>query len=165
LAELTQLLEITKTDFPAVFQVADRQALHTKRSYLLAARANLLLILIGAISTSWAVESAEGRSLLAIIGALSLSLGLLLSLYVKLTDAEKTWFAYRAVAESIKTMSWRYLTRAEPYNADSSIKHADQSFGEQLGLILQMPRNPRATLTGDESVGEQITATMRKIRE
>lgn len=165
MTDMERSLPVGENDLPAAFQVADQGAKRTRNSYLWASRINLILILVGAISTSWAIESAQGRTALAILGALSLGIGLLVSLYIKLSDAEKTWFAYRAVAESIKTMTWRYSTKAIPYGPELSLKEADSLFTEQLALVLRVPRSRHAILVGDRGMSEQITARMRQFRE
>jgi hypothetical protein len=160
-----QLPPLTGENFPAAFRAADHGAIQKKRNHLWASRLDLLLILAGAVSTSWAIESAGGRLVLAIAGALSLGLGLLISVYMKISDAEKAWFGYRAVAESIKTMAWRYMTQTSPYGHSLSPKEADGIFTEQMGQVLRMPRIQHAILAAEEATSDQITPRMREIRE
>ncbi len=165
IATIDPIPMFAEVDFPAAFQAADRGSIRAKRNFHWASRLDLLLILLGAISTSWAIEANQGRTILAITGALSLGLGLLIGLYIKISDAEKTWFSYRAVAESIKTMTWRYVTKTVPYGQTLSAKEVDAVYTEQLGQILRMPRNQHATLAGEASSKAQITERMRQIRD
>jgi hypothetical protein len=159
-----QDLSFEEVHFPVAFQAADQGAIQAKRNFFLASKIELGLILLGAASTSWAIESGEGRTILAILGAISLGIGLLVSLYIKVSGAEETWFAYRAVAESVKTITWRYVTCAAPFRNHLSQKEADSAFIEQLGKILQTPRNQHAILVGSSSAHYQITEEMRSIR-
>jgi len=162
---LEQYSPISENDFPAAFQAADGGAIRARRNYLWASRTDLILILLGTVSTSWAIESTSGRAFLAIVGAISLGLGLLATLFIKISDSEKTWFGYRAIAESLKTMTWRYITKTTPYDNALSAKEVDDLFTTQFGQILQMPRNQQVTLAGDEGSGEQITKPMREVRD
>lgn len=157
-------LYLGETDLPASFQAADHGSVQAKRIFLLFSRIDLALIIFGAFTTSWAIESDQGRGFLAILGAFSLGAGLLTSLYIKISDAEKTWFSYRAVAESLKTISWRYMTRSTPYEGSITLAEVDKFFTEHLGGILQMPRSKQATLAGEEAIQDQITSKMREVR-
>ncbi|WP_226701142.1 DUF4231 domain-containing protein [Priestia aryabhattai] len=49
---------------------------------------------------------------------------------------QKYWYDGRAVAESLKTMSWKYINSASPYD-HADIKGANFQFANDLKLILQ----------------------------
>jgi hypothetical protein len=53
---------------------------------------------------------------LAILAALIFLATLFLSIFLVVKRYDKTWYNARAVAESVKTVTWRYMMHAEPYN-------------------------------------------------
>lgn len=126
--------------------------------------ADLLLIVVGAFSTSWAVSSAGLRTLLALVGAGALVAGMGLTVFVLQTRPDKRWFGARAVAESVKTIAWRYMTGAEPYQKSLSESEADDRFVRELRGILRGRSEIAGALAGAEAATEQITGTMRDIR-
>src|SRR3712207_2381101 len=53
---------------------------------------------------------------------------------------DKEWFDGRAVAESAKTLTWRYMMRLEPFQEDDAT--SDREFIEELAEL----RNARSDL-------------------
>jgi hypothetical protein len=71
------------------------------------------------------------------------------------------WFQGRAVAESVKTVSWRYMMRAEPFSTDGE---SDREFSRRLSAILGDCRHLRQELGGMATDAPQITPRMREVR-
>ena len=70
-AELSQIVAITIADLPAAHRSADQAATKSRLNYLRLVWADLALILLGTIVTSWAIEAQDIRVALAIAGAAS----------------------------------------------------------------------------------------------
>jgi hypothetical protein len=162
--ELPQIAAITEADLPAAHRSADRAASQSRRNYLKLVWVDLALILLGTIVTSWAIEAQGIRVALAVAGAVALGLGSLLTLTIRVSNLDKTWFGARAVAESIKTLAWRYMTRADPYNASLTPQEVDERFCTEVDHILQEREGLGASLGGPEALADQITERMRLIR-
>lgn len=91
-----------------------------------------------------------------------------LLLYMSLSKPEKTWYGCRALAESIKTSTWRYMMRAEPFDGTLSPRDAEQKLSEFLREILTVNHYARESvrrtvLSGDQA--DQVTKEMRAWRE
>jgi len=69
----------------------------------------------GAILDAIAGELDSYKTFLAITGAVLFFISLALSVYVKSAKLECTWYDGRAVAESVKSLSWRYMMGADPF--------------------------------------------------
>ena len=67
----------------------------------------------------------------------------------------------RALAESIKTVSWRYMMRADPFNVDDTT--ALGHFRQSLSAIFEANKSISAQATATSS-GPQITEKMQSIR-
>ena len=78
------------------------KALFAHLSMLVAA--TLLLILH---SSAWQAALAEAIVLLVALGC---------AIYLAVARPDRLWYAGRALAESVKTIAWRYATRAEPFH-------------------------------------------------
>lgn len=74
---------------------------------------------------------------------------------------ERYWYAGRAVAESVKTITWRYISRAEPFQNEDNI--AKNNFKQSLKMILEQNRDVCSKLT-DYADEEHFTEAMNKYR-
>lgn len=73
---------------------------------------------------------------------------------------ERDWFDGRAVAESIKTASWRFMMCADPFDAEDSA--ADLMFVGRLKEIFGERKSLRLALVAADA--KAITTEMRRVR-
>ena len=88
-------------DFPALYRSADDLSLKSQQHFFRALRVHLVTLVVAAIFSivsipHWSVAAAQ---LLALLGALGCSI------YLFAMRPERFWYAGRAVAESIKTIT------------------------------------------------------------
>ena len=164
MTELPSIPTIREDQLPAAYRASDRAAIDAQRTYLILVRINIVLILAGAATTSWAIQVAPARAALAVVGAIALGLGSLLTLAIKVTNYDKVWFGARAIAESIKTLVWRYMTRAHPFDPILDENQADELFCKEVAHILLERRTLGGFLARTEAADGQITDLMRKVR-
>ena len=75
----------------------------------------------------------------AILQALVLAGALGCAIYLFTVRPERHWYSGRAIAESIKTSTWRYITRAEPFdNSDEVDRH---NFRLKLKAIVEQNKD------------------------
>lgn len=102
------------TAFPALFKAADSASRKAQTTYLRLFRVALLLLICGAILASVSASSATWHQISAVIGAALIGISLIVSTALKILAPEKVWFGARAVAESVKSISWRYIVGGSP---------------------------------------------------
>lgn len=158
-------LSIGDGDLPAVFRAADCSSISAQKQYLWLIFLDLLLVIASAVATSFAVASAPMRSWLALFGSVCFLGGLVVTGLVIRTGYDRRWFQARAVAESAKTMAWRYMACAEPYLEGLLPLDADEVFCGELESVLHEHRAIAGGLGGAMATGEQITDGMRRVRE
>lgn len=78
---------------------------------------------------------------------------------------EDTWYRARAIAESVKTSSWRFMMRGDPYVNTLSEPAAKAQFRERLKQLLKEHKDLSAELAGTVAQEEQITSQMCEVRE
>jgi hypothetical protein len=81
-------------------------------------------------------------------------------LFLATTSPLTTWYEGRAAAESAKTLAWRYMVRAEPFEVDDDV---DKQFHAQTYSLLQDLRS--ISLGTEEPAAQQITDKMRHVRD
>ena len=143
-------------DFPALYRSADDLSLESQTHFFRAFKLHLLLLvvatLLSIVSIHWSISALQ---LLALLGAL------FCSVYLFGKRPDRYWYAGRAVAESIKTITWRYVCRAEPFQSDDAI--AKSAFQQKLKAIVDQNREVAQALTKHLDA-PQITSVMAKMR-
>lgn len=60
---------------------------------------------------------------------------IMLLLVRNIINFEQKWYKYRAVTESIKTTTWKFAMKAEPFNGSEEINDAKQYIGYIRNII------------------------------
>jgi hypothetical protein len=122
-----------KEDYPALFRSASNISAKYQKRYFCYKKLYLGLLILGTILPFLS-------SLCSIINVFSL-LGFVASLIVfiiaKLDKPEQLWYNGRAVAESVKTRTWRWMMQVEPYQDIKDDIKRRNTFQEDLKQILQ----------------------------
>jgi hypothetical protein len=153
---------VTNAAFPALFQAADAASLSAQKTYLGLFKGTLLLLLVGALLGSFSAAGWQQTSRVA--SAVLFGVSIVLNATMKMLAPEKTWFGARAIAESVKSSSWRYMAGGEPYGHELAPKAADESFLDELRSIMAQ----KTSLAWDHfnmTPTPQITGEMRTRRQ
>lgn len=129
-------------------------------SYLWLVRLQYGLLIAASTAALWFDSSPS--ILLAYAFIIFASTALLIFMSVK--KPEKDWYGCRALAESIKTSTWRYMMRAEPFENASHLRVVKQTFADYLQEILDANSHVRESISRRPKSGEQITPAMNEVR-
>jgi len=118
--------------FPSLFQAADSASLSAQKTYLLLQRTYLGSLILGSVAGACSsIVSGSGSIALYTAIAIVLSLGVIVMLVFRSRRDDKTWFDCRAIAESVKTSTWRFIMNsASDQNGGSSEKRFVQNLRE-----------------------------------
>ena len=119
---------------------------------------HLFLLIIAAVLS--AVDSPS--PLAAVFQAFVLLGALACSVYLYTIRPDQKWYASRAVAESIKTITWRFITRAEPFGGN--LETDLNQFRNTLKSILRQNKEVAARAT-QYLTEPQITDSMLSLRD
>ncbi|WP_240615649.1 DUF4231 domain-containing protein [Alteromonas facilis] len=151
---------IKEDDFPALYNSADSASLKAQSSYFNALRCYLILLIIAAL-----VSFSYPANVYAAIASASLfliTLGILI--WLKVQKPEDTWYNGRAVAESVKTRTWRWMMKAEPYETDGPNQQIQKELLNDLKAILNQNRSLSNELEWTPDLGEAISSAMIDVR-
>ena len=151
---------MTHDEYPALYKAADSASEEAQSTYLLFIRAHVFLLLVGAGLTINPMPTKEYSLFNALIFIAALGISILLAT----KNYEKVWYSARALAESVKTASWRYMMKADPFLDAESVKEVKALFRNLLVEILGANNQLGEVLGGADSAGEQITGKMSSIR-
>lgn len=144
-------------DFPALYRSADDLSLESQTHFFRALKLHLVLLVVAAILSLTSIPhwSIAAFQLLALLGAL------FCSVYLFGRRPDRYWYAGRAVAESIKTITWRYVCRAEPFQGDDAISRS--GFQQKLKAIVDQNKDVAQALTKHLDA-PQISDVMAQMR-
>ena len=82
----------------------------------------------------------------------------------RVQEWERKWYQSRALAESIKTMAWRFSMKAVPFDISEQEQAATKVFREYLAATLKANRQLGNIIRANDVGEEQITTDMLGLR-
>lgn len=157
-------MEFDEGAYPALFLAADRASACARRQYLNLTRGTLILLVAAAGLAASSPLLETQRPAFAITSAILLAASILLTTYLKTSNVEKLWYGGRAIAESVKSMSWRYMMGADPYFVDLDLAEADERLIRGLASIARERKQLAFGFGGEFCEQPQISTAMRSLR-
>lgn len=148
------------SEYPALFVAASEASKNSQNNVLSFYKANTALLIIAAILNLVSIENSDFAILCAVIFISSL----LIYIYGRSQDFQGRWYKARALAESIKTASWRLMMNAEPFNDTEKQKNIEK-FSNLLEELLMENKGISTQLCGDTSKMAQLTSKITEVMD
>jgi hypothetical protein len=146
--------------YPTLFESANAASNKSQWRFLALVRLEYgLLIITAFFSLGWSDTRAYFAAY-AVVFALSM----IIMVYRSIKKPERTWYQARALSESVKTLSWRFAMRAEPFD-DARSSDARRDFRNLLSDVLKANHSISDALSDLKSDGEQLPSAMQDMRE
>lgn len=149
-----------RPDYPALYDSANRASIDSQRFYMTCMKWYIGLSIFAALLSVYIKES----TLAGILAAIAFFAILFLTIFQGVKRFDRTWYNGRAVAESVKTRTWRFIMRAEPYFDVESINSVKQEFCDDLKSILEQNRELGSFLNHESVTNDTISKSMIEIR-
>jgi len=156
--------DVVRTDapenMPALFRSVEECSRAGQDSFLLWVRVRFIALVVAALggAMTWTEGHAHLGALLALV---MFAAALLAEGVLAIRRPDRLWYQGRAAAESVKTLAWRYMMRAESYEED--VQNVDARFIDEIFEVLNdLGDLPLPPARGDEP---QITSRMREVRD
>lgn len=146
-------------EFPALYRSADELSTEAQNAFLRVLKAHLCALVAAALLSIVTVKGWETEIAMLQLSVLLAALACSIYLFAKKPD--RHWYAGRAVAESIKTITWRFVCRAEPFEGSNDTARAN--FNATLKKIIEQNREVSQSLDRHLD-GPQISASMEAMR-
>lgn len=157
---VTDGVPIEESDYPALYQAADEASVSAQQKHLFIVRLYLGSLVLGGLFYPFTTTN----KWTALIATILLSATLGLAVLQAFKDYEQTWYNGRAVAESVKTSTWRFMMRAEPYSDSDSVEVVRREFCHDLKQILKQNRSLAEHIGGEASTRAPISSKMNDVR-
>ena len=143
--------------FPAIFHAAD-DASQTAQRWFLRLSACRLWALIAVAALAALANVFDQWS--AIVALVPISVALFAEILLLARRPERRWYQARAVAESAKTLAWRYQVGGRPLGRAMTDDEADSELVARFRALIDEFRDLGLPATNRD----QVTSTMRRIR-
>jgi len=148
-----------KSDYPGIYQSADIASKEAQKNYFTSLLGYLISLLFISIIPYLNLQLKLNNLFIAFFFILSLSI----MLWIIFKNQDESWYNGRAAAESVKTRTWRWMMKAEPYeNGDEEVNA--KLFLNDLKQILQQNKKLGDLIGNASAVKEPITKRMKEIR-
>lgn len=147
-------------DYPNLYRLADREANIAQRRYfrcIMLQYALLFLSAIVALGPSSSVAVLSTYAGLIIISTLVLA-------FMSTTKPEKDWYGCRALAESFKTLTWRFSMNAEPFSSGLPAEEVRKALTDRFRAVLDDNAHVRQANRMHSTKGNQVTRVMMDLR-
>ncbi|MEU7588005.1 DUF4231 domain-containing protein [Micromonospora sp. NPDC049230] len=148
-------------DFPPFQRAVSTESLRGQRMFasLIALRLSLLLLAALAGVGTWKLDNFAVGPAIA-VGAFAATS--IVEVFLLTNRPDERWYVGRALSESIKSLTWRFATAADPFPRSRADSECVEEFtGRLLGLTRDMSG---AGLAAPALAGQQITEGMRTVR-
>ena len=150
-------------DFPDIYLAADKHAAATQRLYFRLLWAQYFCLFFASLITLLTGYFMQSALLVAYFGLLVT--GAIAALMLATAKPNEKWYGFRALAESSKTVSWRYMMGAAPFDLQLPPAQAKALFADRLHELVAFPGVNSAALIADKDVSEQSTPAMQALRD
>jgi hypothetical protein len=121
--------------FPILFKIADNKSDKAQKRFININISILLLLVLSSLSSIYTTQIETPNSLV-IFCTSCLIFSTLLNLFVLFFQPEKKWYEGRAIAESVKTLTWKFITGAKPFDLKLDDEKSQLIFNEILKKII-----------------------------
>jgi hypothetical protein len=148
-------------ELPGLFQAADTASGEGQRNFFRSTALRLGLAVLAAISAAATIEvGSRGIDAAAIVTTLAFVGVLVVDVFELQTRPGVGWYQGRALAESVKTLSWRYAVGGAPFSVELAPQEAEDRFLRRLEALLRdLP-----TVVTVPSRAAAISQAMRELR-
>jgi hypothetical protein len=142
-------------DYPCYHEDANQKSMSSQRKYKRLIWSILILMILSTLMQSFP-NTVDNRS-----KGLIVFLSFLGTILIMIFQPDKSWYLGRAVAESIKTLSWRYMMKSQPFHQEKSEERFIKRCSEILSAAMQNKGFTHKPLCKHRNI---ITSTMMEIR-
>lgn len=128
-------LILTDDNLPSMFRSADSASLAGQADTVQWSALQLAMLVTGAVLCGVDIKLSNGLDLGALVAAIALLASLVPALWLTANNPQRAWYRGRAAAESLRTLSWKYAVRAEPFAGTDSA--ADERLLQDMASILR----------------------------
>lgn len=158
-------IDMGRDDLPGIYYSASEASQSAQRTFLLLIKINIGLLVLLAVISAINISSVEKQYqyLLPLSSSILMVICIIITFATDVGKYEKKWYDGRAIAESLKTLSWKFMMKAEPFFGLSR-DDAEAKFLNDFREIKNAIRPTGELFGGNTEANEhQLTDKMRQV--
>jgi membrane protein YdbS with pleckstrin-like domain len=151
------MITISEKAYPSLYQATDKASISSQKKFYFYLRIYLIMLIVAAfVSYQWP-DSQSG----AIVSASLFFVTLLLLVVIKLEKPDEKWYNSRAAAESVKTIVWKWMMHAKPYQNQEN----EHNIIRDLKEILLQNKDLSSVFNEGNDLKFAVTKEMQTVRD
>lgn len=146
--------------YPLLFKIADAKSKKSQNTFI---RLNIFILLLLILSSIASIFTIIPKNVI-IFSTFCLILSTVLNIYILFFRPEKSWYEGRAIAESVKTLTWKFITNTKPFKKSLTPEKVENIFNENLKKIIGQRRDFYILIGQNYPDGSMISDEMISIR-
>jgi hypothetical protein len=135
---------LSAADLPGIFQAADRTAISAQRLYARGTAARLVLVVAASVAGVATAQVRTGQvNWLALVGFGGFLAAMMIDIGLLRARPERSWYDGRALAESVKTLTWRFVVGGRPFEVQVAEAEAVRAFIDEVDRVRASAPPPR----------------------
>lgn len=128
---------LSSADLPSLYEAADTASLRGQRQYINSVRLRLALAITAAVTgaVTWTM-GADGFDIAAVGTAIALAAAAYVELSLRSARPEVLWYDGRALAESTKSLAWRFSACGVPFERGDTGRDNERHFIDEVKKLL-----------------------------
>ncbi len=153
-----------KEDYPSLFRASDKVSIDSQKNYILLFLAEISFVLFGACMSIYNFSLENSKLIVYVISGVLFLFGIIISIIQKVMRYDNLWYQGRALAESCKTITWRYISCSEEFNINVDDNTSRKIFLNKIDKLSKEFEFLNKHLDKTLLVEPNITGTMANIR-
>jgi hypothetical protein len=153
-------MKLADSELPGLFRAADKASLEAQRRFLMASRLRLVFLVVAAAGGAFSLYIPRRIDLAAVATVVALIGAVIVEIWLLTDRPEEAWYDGRALAESAKTLAWRFAVGGAPFDNSIDTQTAEMRLIEQLTALLHDAPGSGIGVGN----GAAITQPMRELR-
>lgn len=125
-------IKITEKNYPNLFQASDKASKSAQANYILFVGMDLVAMVLSSGFAIYNYQSTNSKTALYAFSGILLLLGLFFTIIILTKKFEDIWYQGRALAESCKTISWRFMMCSEFFEINLGSQEAKNNFIKRI---------------------------------
>ncbi|GAB0157517.1 DUF4231 domain-containing protein [Chryseobacterium sp. Alg-005] len=155
---------MTDKNYPNYFIAGDSASKKAQTWYIRLVGIDLLLMVVSAILSIYNYQTQESKEVVYVISGILLLGALFVSILLRTRKYEDYWYTGRALAESCKTLTWRFMMLSEDFESAIPTQEVEKRFTDKVNLIKDQFPDLNRVMNNRHINRPYISNEMKRIR-
>ena len=158
------MIKMETKHFPGLYQASDKASLSAQSAYKNIIAFDLVTMIIASALAVYNYQSTDPNLAIYVISGFFLLTALVLTIIVKTKKYEDVWYQGRALAESCKTLTWRFMICSESFEKEKNLEDVKIAFVKRLKELGSEFKDLNSILNAKTLTQSNISQQMLNIR-